>query len=87
MITFIFTLVVTALITYIITAVYYKHVIDHIRKSVVSQECDTHGGIKKYDLSYATSTTNNIRMDINPAYGTATTSKMDSNPAYAAITK
>ena len=78
MITFIITIVVTALITFIITSMYYKHLIDRIRKSVISQEGDPHENITK--PTYATT---NVTMDTNPAYGTATAIKMDTNPAYA----
>ena len=86
MVTFIITLVVTALISVIITSLYYKHLIDHIRKSVISQEGHPHAlteDIKRHDPVYAT-TRIDIPMDTNPAYGTATTIKMDTNPAYAA---
>ena len=88
MVTFIITLVVTALVTYIITSLYYKHLIDRVRKSVISQEGDTHvltEDIKRHDPAYAT-TRIDIPMDTNPAYGTATSIKMDTNPAYAATT-
>ena len=81
-VTFIITLVVTALITYIITSLYYKHLINHIRKSVTSQEGDSHPlkeDIKRHDPAYA----DTVTMDTNPAYGTASTVKMDANPAYA----
>ena len=62
---------------------YYKHLIEHIRKSDVSKEGDPHENIKQYEPCYATTTMNNITMDTNPAYGTTTTIKMDTNPAYA----
>ena len=65
---------------------YYKHLIDRIRKSVISQEGDPHEDINKYDSAYATTTKTNITMDTNPAYGTATAIKMDTNPAYATTT-
>ena len=80
MVTFIITLVVTALISVIITSMYYKH------KSVISQEGDSHAlteDIKKHDPIYATAIKTNVTMDPNPAYGTADTIKMDTNPAYA----
>ena len=80
MVTFIVTLVVTALISVIITSMYYKH------KSFISQEGDSHAlteDTKRCDPLYATTTKTNITMDTNPAYGTATTIKMDTNPAYA----
>ena len=80
MVTFIITLVVATLITYIITSMYYKH------KSVISQEGDSNAlteDNKRHDPVYATTTKTNITMDTNPAYGTATTIKMDTNPAYA----
>ena len=83
MVTFIITLVVTALISIIITSMYYKHLIDRIRKSVISQEGDPHEDINKYDSTYATTIQTNVTMDTNPAYGTATTIKMNTNPAYA----
>ena len=85
MVTIIITLVGTALITYIITSMYYKHLIDCIKKSVISQEGDPHDNIKEYDPAYVTTTISNI-MDTSPAFGTATTMKMDTNPAYAATT-
>ena len=63
---------------------YYKHLIDHIRKSIISQEGDPHEDITKYDSAYATTTIKtNVTMDTNPAYGTATAIQMDTNPAYA----
>ena len=80
MVTFIITLVVTALISVIITSMYYKH------KSVISQEGDSHAlteDNKRHDPSYATTIKTNITMNTNPAYGTATAIKMDTNPAYA----
>ena len=83
MVTFIITLVVIALITYIITSLYYKQL---FKKSFIRQEGDSHAlteDIKSNDPAYAT-TRANITIDTNPAYGTATTIKMDSNPAYAA---
>ena len=78
MITFIITLVVTALISVIITSLYYKH-----KKSLIRQEHALTEDIKSNDPAYAT-TRANITMDTNPAYGTATAIKMDTNPAYAA---
>ena len=72
MITLIITLVVTALITYIITSMYYKHLINHVRKSDIGQQGDPHEGIKKCNPAYAIDAMNNITMDTNPAYGTAT---------------
>ena len=82
MVTFI-TLVVTALIIYIITRVYYKH------KSFISQEGNSHAlaeDTKRHDPAYATTIKTNITMDTNPAYGTATAIKMDTNPAYGTAT-
>ena len=84
-VTFIITLVVTALISVIITSLYYKHL---FKKSLIRQEGDSHAlteDIKSNDPAYAT-TRANITMDTNPAYGTATAIKMDTNPAYAAAT-
>ena len=86
MVTFIITLVVTTLISIIITSMYYKHLIDRIRKSVISQEGDPHEDINKYDSAYATTIKTNIIMDANPAYETTTAIKMDTNPAYAITT-
>ena len=85
-VTFIITLVVATLISIIITSMYYKHLIDHIRKSVISQGDDPHEDITKYDSAYATTIKTNVTMDTNPAYGTATAIKMDTNPAYATTT-
>ena len=85
MVTFIITLVVTALISVIITSLYYKR--HYIKKSVIRQEGDSHAlteDIKSNDPAAYATTRANITMDTNPAYGTATTIKMDSNPAYAA---
>ena len=65
---------------------YYKHLIDHIRKSVISQEDDPHEDVNKHNSGYATTIKTNITMDTNPAYGTATAIKMDTNPAYATTT-
>ena len=66
---------------------YYKRLIDRIRKSVISQEGDSHALIedtKRHDPTYATTTIKtNVTMDTNPAYGTTTAIKMDTNPAYA----
>ena len=83
MVTFIITLVVTALISVIITSLYYKH--HYIKKSVIRQEGGSHAlteDIKNSDPTYAIARVN-VPMDTNPAYGTATTIKMDTNPAYA----
>ena len=65
---------------------YYKHMIDCIRKSIINQEGDLYETTKRHDPSYATTTKTNITMDTNPAYGTATAIKMDTNPAYATTT-
>ena len=84
-VTFIITLVVTALITCIIVSMYYKCLVDNIRKSVIGH-CDSHAlteGNTKYNQA---ATTMNITMDPNPAYGTATAIKMNTNPAYATMT-
>ena len=84
MVTFIITLVVTALITLIIASLYYKH--HYIKKSLIRQEDDSHAlteDIKSNDPAVYATTSANITMDTNPAYGTATTIKMDTNPAYA----
>ena len=73
-VTFIITLVVTALVSVIITSLYYKHLIDRIRKSVMSQEGDPHAlteDIKRHDPVYAT-TRIDIPMDTNPAYAATT---------------
>ena len=88
MVTFIITLVVTALITYIITSTYYKHLIDHIRKPVISQEGDSHALIddQGHDPVYATIAETNIAMNTDPAHGTGTAIKMNVDPAYATIT-
>ena len=83
MVTFIITLVVTALISVFITSLYYKHL---IIKSAINQEGDSHSLTeninKRHDPTYATASAN-IIMDTNPAYGTTATIKMDTNPAYA----
>ena len=84
-VTFIVTFVVTALITYIITSMYYKHLIDCIRKSVISQEGDLHEDTKRHDPAYATTTKTNITIDTNPAYGTATAIKTNADPAYVCV--
>ena len=62
---------------------YYKHLIDRIRKSVISPEVDPHEDIKKHDPVNATVIENNITMKANPAYGVITPINMDTNPAYA----
>ena len=80
-VTFIITLVVTALICIVITSLYYKHLIDRMKKSVTNQEGDSRllkENVKRHDPAYDTTVT----MDTNPAYGTASTVKMDVNPAY-----
>ena len=61
---------------------YCKHLINCTRNTVITQKGEQHEKIKKYDPANATTTINNITVDINPAYGTTTTIKMDSNPAY-----
>ena len=70
MVTFIITLVVSVLITYITTSLYYKYRYGLKEKVTVdddnTKQKDPYGG--------------NITMDTNPAYGT--TIKMDTNPAY-----
>ena len=74
------------MISVIITSMYYKRLLDRIRKSVISQEGDSHAlteGIKRHDPTYATTIKTNVTMDTNPAYGTTTAIKMDTNPAYA----
>ena len=83
MVIFIITLVATALVSVIITRMYYKH------KSVIGQEGDSHTlteDAKRRDPASTTTTKTNITMDTNPAYGTATTIKMDTNPAYGTAT-
>ena len=80
MVTFIITLVVTALISIIITSMYYKH------KSVISQEGDSHASmedIKRHDPAYATTIKTNVKMVTNPAYETATAIRLNVDPAYA----
>ena len=84
--TFIITLIVSTLMCVIITRLYYKHLIDRIRKSALKQESDPHAlteDIKRHDPSYATTNTD-VTMDTNPAY--ATTVKMNPNPAYGTTT-
>ena len=79
--TFTITLVVTALITFIITSLYYKHL---TKKSDVNRS-DAHAlteDIKRHGPTGATASAG-ITMDTNPAYGTTATIKMDTNPAYA----
>ena len=80
-VTFIITLVVTALICIISTSLYYKHLIDRIRKTTINQgdSYPLNMDIKRHDPAHAAT----VIMDPNPAYGTATTIKMDANPAYA----
>ena len=82
MVTFIITLVVTALSSVLITSLYYKHLIE---KSAINREGDSHAltdEIKRHDPAYTTAS-GSITMDTNPAYGTAATIKVDTNPAYA----
>ena len=83
MVTFIITPVVTALVTYIITRLYYKQLTDHIRKSVISQEVNQYPLTENIKSSDPTCNCA-IAMDPNPAYGTATTTKMK-DPAYATV--
>ena len=85
MVTFIITLVVIALITYIITSLYYKYELKEFKKIIVDN--DKNENKKNYpydnnDANPAYETVSTIKMDTNPAYGTASTIKMDSNPAY-----
>ena len=78
MVTFIITLVVTALISVIITNLYYKYRYDLKEKVKVDDDKNINTTQDPYG--------GNIIMDTNPAYGTTTTIKMDTNPAYATIT-
>ena len=71
------TSIVTVLITYIITSLYYKHLINHITKSFISQHAVTED-----DKAQDPTARDNVPMNINPAYGTASTIKMNTNPAY-----
>ena len=73
MVTFIITLVISVLITYITTSLYYKYRYELKEKVTVDDD-----STKQKDPYVG-----NITMDINPAYGTTTTIKMDTNPAYA----
>ena len=73
MVSFIITLVVSVLITYIITSLYYKYRYELKEKVTVDDD-----NTKQKDPYGA-----NITMDPNPAYGTTTTIKMDTNSAYA----
>ena len=75
MVTFIITLVVTALISVIITSLYYKYRYELKEKGKVDNDKNINTKQDPYG--------GNITMDTNPAYGTATTIKMDTNPAYA----
>ena len=84
MVTFSITLVVTALISIIITSLYYKH--HYNKKSLIGQEGDIHALTEDIKSNDPDTTGANIIMDTNPAYGTATTIKMDTNPAYATVT-
>ena len=76
MVTFIITLVVTALISVFITSLYYKYRYELKEKITVdddnTKQKDPYGG--------------NIIMDTNPAYATTATIKMDTNPAYVTTT-
>ena len=97
MVTFIITLV-TALITYIITSMYYKYwhelkqdktELGDVKKVNTEQQKDQHHNpnyetviLKETNTDYALPTST-IKMDINPAYGDSSTIKMDANPAYA----
>ena len=65
---------------------YYKYLINNIRKSVVISQGHPHDNIKRCDPLYATTTMSNITMDANPAYETDTTIKMGTNPANTATT-
>ena len=76
MVTFIITLVVSVLITYITTSLYYKY--RYELKEKVTVDDDSTKQKDPYD--------GNITMDINPAYATTATIKMDINPAYATTT-
>ena len=78
MVTFIITLVVTALISVIITSLYYKR-----HKSVEGGSHALTEDIKSNDPAVYATPRANVPMDTNPAYGTTATIKMDINPAYA----
>ena len=74
-VTFIITLVVTALISIIITSLYYKHLIDHIKKTTVVQKGtnDAHvlaGDIEMHNLANVTTRTNIAMTNIDPADAT-----------------
>ena len=78
MVTFIITLVVTALISVIITNLYYKYWYDLNEKVKVDDDKNVNTKQDPYG--------GNITMDTNPAYETTATIKMDTNPAYATTT-
>ena len=67
---------------------YYKHLIDHIRKPVISQEGDSHALIddQGHDPVYATIAETNIAMNTDPAHGTGTAITVNVDPAYATTT-
>ena len=77
MVTFIITLVVTALITYIIASLYYKYKLKEVIK-IIKVDNDKNDNKQKpvYEI------VSTIKMDTNPAYGTVSTIKMGTNPAY-----
>ena len=97
--TFIITLVVTALISVIITSMYYNYRYERKRdkaelvnvKKVVNEQKDPlHSPsydnviLKEKESNLEYALpTSTIKMDPNPAYGNTSTIKMDANPAYA----
>ena len=78
MVTFIITLVVTALVTYIIISLYYKYRYE-LKGKVIEVEDDKSINSKQSNDNIPMNTT-------NPAYETATTISTNTDPAYAAIT-
>ena len=77
MVTFIITLVVTALISIIITSMYYNY--QYGLKEKIKVDNDKNFNTKQ-KVPYG-----GIAMDTNPAFGTATTIKTNADPAYATI--
>ena len=99
MVTFIITLVVTALISVIITSMYYNYQYErkqdkaelvNVKKVVTEQKDPLHSPsyenviLKEKESNLEYALpTSTIKMDPNPAHGNTSTIKMDANPAYA----
>ena len=77
--TFILTLTVTAIITFIVTYVCVKRTLDNLNHSPGPQEKVLYEQVR---LPSHTVTKNDLELQPNPAYGTSHKVIMNTNPAY-----